>query len=617
MIVVWPLIVSKTVNPNIIPGVCKALEKYIYIERMDEVIEAANISIKNANKKSSVYLALKNIGGKMSLRLENLEVGNIEDYLIENGIVQYNNDEDYIDEAKKTEKQTMTTGTTSSNKKGPSPKGYSKKGSTPYIQPEIIEPKEKDPYKDAYEKQKAQYDFDQTVKNETPVFGKMDQTAITSEPTWNTVTDQKGNTHAIGVKVVPYIINNEQSLITLMTQDRYRTSLNANLHIQSRKVLRFMHRVANFVWSKSIGKLFGWTGFVDDDLVSGTITTNWKNDVILQNTPFEKNMFIMLNKMDLTDDFVSNAKGVKKLFALGWTSFIIADDINKTATFCLQTYKGMCSMMNYGFLYADSRSQNQVYTDIEDIKRSAGPLFRMKRRKQTMITDSLAQLKLDQYSQEILINESIYLNESIISDMFDNLKNSPQMISSNIKSMVSAVKRKDIKLAYKISKKLNPSNKNLDVNTIVSKTKSMNPGFKTNYDLAYKIFKNSLPGLDEQMLIIGSGAVAGMATINKDKNYNMKNDIKKIIIETRNRTKTLDEDNAEFTSDLKFAFAFALIAILMVGVGIVGFLYTLVTLIPAAGAVVGALWPYACFITSIMLLMKFAAAYESGGKIDE
>lgn len=57
MIVIWPLIVSKTVNPNILPGVCKALEKYIYIEQMDDVIEAANQNIKQNASKANMYIA--------------------------------------------------------------------------------------------------------------------------------------------------------------------------------------------------------------------------------------------------------------------------------------------------------------------------------------------------------------------------------------------------------------------------------------------------------------------------------------------------------------------------------------------------------------------------------
>ncbi len=85
--------------------------------------------------------------------------------------------------------------------------------------------------------------------------------------------------------------------------------------------------------------------------------------------------------MDLEEDFMGSASGVKSLFKLGWTSFVVADDVNKVVHFCMNRYKGMCSMVNYGFLYTDSRSQSQVYQDIEDIRKSSGPLFRMKRKK--------------------------------------------------------------------------------------------------------------------------------------------------------------------------------------------------------------------------------------------
>jgi hypothetical protein len=100
MIVTYPLIVSKTVNPNILPGICKALEKYIYTHRVDGVIEAANQNIKAQNAKSGMYIALKNIGGKTQFRLENTTLDRtIEDYLTEDWSEE-NEAEDYVEEKK-------------------------------------------------------------------------------------------------------------------------------------------------------------------------------------------------------------------------------------------------------------------------------------------------------------------------------------------------------------------------------------------------------------------------------------------------------------------------------------------------------------------------------------
>jgi len=609
MIVVWPLIVSKTVNPNILPGVCKALEKYIYTEEIDQVIEAANQSIRSNENKLGLYVALKMIGGKSKLRLEHVDPGKtIEDYLTEDWSLNEWDEEELINEAEKKGPMQQVTSTKDADFKDRDFQKSDGQKSTS-SNPAPYKPPKKDSYKDEYAKAKAQGDYAKSVRNEEPKIGRMDSDSITAQPTWNTVTDQQGNTRAIGVKVVPFIIDNEESLIKLMTLDRYRSQLSKNTHVQARKILRFMQRIANITWKKTIGFLFSWTGFVKSDLVSGTITKNWKNDIILQNTAFKTNMFILLNKMDLTEDFTQSAGGVKRLFKLGWTSFIIADDVNKVVTFCMKTYKGLCSIVNYGFLYADTRSQSQVYTDIEDIKRSSGPLFRMSRRKETMITDNLAQYKLDKYSQQILESES-YLQESLIPELMNRIKESPTNIAKNLKAMSSAFKRNDLKTTHNIARKLNPNNKLLDINKIIDKTLSTNQDFKKNFEYASRVFKNSLPALDEDMVKVGAGMIASIALLHKnkdkDKKYDIKHDIKNIILNTRKKTKTLQEDNDEFSKDLKIAFAFSL-ATLFLGTGVITLtLYYIVLILPATQLFITTMWPIVLTLVIAVYAIKIA-----------
>ena len=301
MIIIWPLVVSKTVNPNILPGVCKALERYIYIHELDDVIETANANIRSNQKrkkrKDRAYNLLKKVGN--GLMLESVEY----------------NEDDFLEEADKTSTQKFDYDETGELT------GSSKTTQTAPTRPE---PKERDSYKDAYNSAKAQEDM-RALKGEAPRIDKIDPTSINTEPTWNTVTDQEGRTTAIGVKVVPFIINNEQSLIKLMTQDRYRSKLSKVAQFQARRALKIMYRIANVTWKTTLGKLFSWTGLVDEDFEKGTISQNWKNDIVLQNTAFKEKMFILLNKMDLEEDFMGSASGVKSLFKLGWTSFVVAD----------------------------------------------------------------------------------------------------------------------------------------------------------------------------------------------------------------------------------------------------------------------------------------------------
>ena len=617
MIVTYPLIVSKTVNPNILPGVCKALEKYVYVNETDSVVDAANQNIKNQNIKDAVFVSLKNIDNKMKFKLEQMESDKtIDNYITEDWTLEnWYSDDEFLTEKGKGETQTVKSNTTDYDATG-AETGY-KSVTTIGPKPEAREKREpKTPYDDAVQKAKGEHDFKQQVRNEPPSIGRMDSDSINTAPTWNTITDQQGNTKAIGVKVIPFIIDNEQSLVKLMTIDRFRNKLSKNVHVQARKILRFMHRLANATWKRTIGFMFSWTGFVDKDLQKGTISKNWKNDIILQNTFFKNNMFILLNKMDLEDNFIKSARGVKKLFKLGWTSFVIADDINKVVTFCMKDYRGMCSMVNYGFLYADSRSQSQVYQDIEDVRKSAGPLFRMKRRKKSMITDSLAQEKLDKYSQDILISESL-LNESVIPELLNKLKKSPKNIASNLKAITSAFKRKDYKKASMIAKKFNPSNKKIDINKVIDKAIATDQNFKKNYNIAFRVFKNSLPKLDNNTLKIGSGLLASLATLNKNKNYNFKNDLKKVVIETRAKIKTLEEDNDDFANDLKVAFIFAIAGLFFLGGGVTIFLYFLAQAVPVVGGFIWGAWPTILGIIVVGYLLKFIAGVSEGGKGDD
>lgn len=542
MIIVWPLIVSKTVNPNILPGVCKALEKYIYVHELDRVIEAANTNIKENRKKSDRYTFIKAVGG--ALRLESTDVDPF----------------NYIEEKDKQTTQTFDV----------DPNTGARTATSVQVRDN---PPERDTYKDQYDTAKAKDDY-RKFAGEAPNIGRVDSSAINTEPTWNTVYDQQGRTSAIGVKVVPFIIQNEQSLIRLMTSDRYRSALSRDLHVQARWLLKLMHRVANKTWKATIGTFLSWTGFVSKDLESGTITQNWKNDIILQNTTFKDQMFVLLNKMDLEDDFLHSAQGVKKLFSLGWTSFVVADDMNKVVNFCMKTYKGMCSMVNYGFLYSDSRSHHQVYKDIDEISSRSGPLFRLKNRRKTMITDNLAKQKLDLYSVNSMLSE---LDLSIIGK---KVKDNPAFIVSNVKSIVSALKRNDVKTVYNIVKKFNPTNKKVDLNKIVNDLSKESSLFKKNYDLSYMVFKNSLPKLNEEALVAGTILYAGIISLNKDKNYNIKNDLKKIVASTRNNVKTQDEDNDDFSKDLTIAFSFAILTVTMTIGAATAAIYALIVTAP-------------------------------------
>ncbi len=609
MIVLWPLITSKTINPNILQGVCKSLEKYVFIHRLDDILEAANANIKKKNKKRKTYLKIQKIFGRRVLKLENIEYDTIGNYLDE---VTKN-----LLEGKRDDRKSPKPSSKTNKGKSPKPSSKTNKGKSP---------------KPTNSKQPRKYpsNIGGSSSNQSgnsgggininvpekkyaqePKIGKMDNNILSNEPTWQQVTDQEGNVTAIGVKVVPYIMNNDQSLIKLMLSDKYRKGMDKVVAMQSRKMLRIMFKIANFSWKKTVG-LFSWTGLVSKSLKKSTVTQDWKNDIYLQNTSFGKNMFIMLNKLDLEDDFTTDASGIKKLFGMGWNSFIVADDINKSVSFCMSSYKGMCSVLNYSFLYADSRAAAQVYKDIEDVRKSAGPLFRLNRRKKAMITDDLAQYKINQYSQSTLLNES-YLSEGLFSDVLKQIKTNPKKLVGNLKGIGSAVKRNDFKAAYKISKKIDPGNKKNHIHKVIDRELKINAKFKTNYNLSNRVFKNSINGLPEDLIKVGSALVASLALINRDKNYNIKNDLKKIVMQTRSK----QTDKTQYEKDVKTAFIFAIISVVFTSSISIWLIYIIVSWTTIATTTLYTNIIPLIAITGMIYLLKFLAAHEENKSTPE
>ena len=44
MIVLFPMLISKSVSPNVIPGICKTLEKFVLVYKMDDILGALSLA---------------------------------------------------------------------------------------------------------------------------------------------------------------------------------------------------------------------------------------------------------------------------------------------------------------------------------------------------------------------------------------------------------------------------------------------------------------------------------------------------------------------------------------------------------------------------------------------
>ena len=135
---------------------------------------------------------------------------------------------------------------------------------------------------------------------------------------------------------------------------------------------RIMIRILTRAW-KAIKKTL-------PGIQTSPVTGNAKNDIVWANTEYKNNMFICLSQLDLDQyNFQANPNVMNKLKQLGWVSMIFADDVNKRATFCMQEFGGVCSIIPYGHIFSSfSRDHSKVYQDLEDAKKSTGPFFRQK-----------------------------------------------------------------------------------------------------------------------------------------------------------------------------------------------------------------------------------------------
>ena len=77
---------------------------------------------------------------------------------------------------------------------------------------------------------------------------------------------------------------------------------------------------------------------------------------------------------------------------------MIADDVNKKVTFCMKEFGGVCSVVPYGFVYSSlGRDHSKVFEDLEDVKRSASPFFRMTARRRKVFGETIAYNQMTKY----------------------------------------------------------------------------------------------------------------------------------------------------------------------------------------------------------------------------
>ena len=105
-----------------------------------------------------------------------------------------------------------------------------------------------------------------------------------------------------------------------------------------------------------------------------------------------------MNSMDIGSDFFERTNKIKQLYKLGWTSFVITDDVNKRAFFCMKEFNGMCSSVQYNFMYTTiGKEHGKVFDDLEDVKKSSSPFFKLSTKASQVVAEQYVVDKINQF----------------------------------------------------------------------------------------------------------------------------------------------------------------------------------------------------------------------------
>jgi len=315
--------------------------------------------------------------------------------------------------------------------------------------------------------------------------GRIEGDTLSLEPTWVKIDTPDGPA-IIGIKCVPFNVRTDKdgTLAELLLRDRHMSGLERKIQSISRKFHRWLFKLF-------YDKLRGLGMFS-----RGTLTQNPKTDIIYDRTKFRNGVYALVNMSELDNDFFVSAGGVKSLFKLGWSTIIVADDVNKRIFFVAPEFHGSYSMIPYPFLYSGiNRDASQVYDNLEDVKKSSGPLFRRKGNIMKVLGEGLAANKIKEYktslseTPEIIAIRESFLNEDF-SSIFKKMKGSEA--KSVIQKIDSAAKKGDVETLKKVTGFVPKSVAQLEKVEKFCRN-LMGSDFDKSYSFSKKVLKNSVP----------------------------------------------------------------------------------------------------------------------------
>jgi len=219
-----------------------------------------------------------------------------------------------------------------------------------------------------------------------------DMKSINLEPTYMeiTTTDRRGSTRRdfLGVKVVPIRVKSDVKLSHLLLYDAKVNALFAVSLAMGRKLMKkFWSFFDKWTHRLRIGGL--------------TASGDPRRDIIMGRTGMgdKSRTFIVLSKQEDVDEFfIDNIQKINRLYKMGWDNFVIADDIARVAWFCTKEFRGMCSSVPYAMMY-QYLGQSKAYETMEDAKKANSSIFKISKKFSRIIGECKAEILFDKYSQ--------------------------------------------------------------------------------------------------------------------------------------------------------------------------------------------------------------------------
>ena len=345
MIVNYPMLTSTTISPGIIPGICKLVERYILVHEVDSITDSIQQKITRAFVFTghAFTIAAAALAAKQYLKTK---FGESEDFL------EFNNNS-FLNEDRYEQNTTF-------GKKA----GYKDPSSSNVPErPEKVRATK----------------FDITLPNVD---------SISLEPTWVKVDAGDMGTKVVGVKVIPFPIKTNGDLSSILLNKGKSSGIKSSMKSLQTKAIKLF-----FAFSRGIKM-----PFIKDKFLTGDV----KKDVIWASSKYGTKIFTLLNLSEISSDgFFKDMGGFPQLQKSGMGSVIMADDINRRAIFCMKEFKGSCSVLPYQYIYAglgkSGREYTRIYDDIEDVRKSASPFFKLKGNRKKFMGESFGMKKLEEY----------------------------------------------------------------------------------------------------------------------------------------------------------------------------------------------------------------------------